>query len=209
METFRKLYFNESALKSQLALHIRLDLFASQLLKWPAIDDDHDKRWVATRSGQIVSLFGGIVCRTEKNHAITLRLRCPIRLLHCVSLQGSKTMDLVPIFILVLLTIIAITLVIISIKLTDLLAESKASRTAVQNIEADELFRQSYQNQQARLAQAQHTEQILTLLQGMQHLLSSRLRADKTAPPAPSSEKTVLYSAEQEPQHRFHSHSRS
>ncbi len=31
-------------------------------------------------------------------------------------------MDLVPIFILVLLTIIAITLVIISIKLTDLLA---------------------------------------------------------------------------------------
>ncbi len=34
-------------------------------------------------------------------------------------------------------------------------------------------------------------QQILTLLQGMQHLLSSRLRADKTAPPAPSSEKTV------------------
>ncbi len=118
-------------------------------------------------------------------------------------------MDLVPIFILVLLTIIAITLLIISIKLTDLLAESKASRSAVQNIESDELFRHSYQNQQARLAQAQHTEQILTLLQGMQHLLSSRLRADKSATSAPASEKTVLYSTEQEPQHRFHSHSRS
>lgn len=83
METFHKLQLNESALKNQLALQIRLDLFASQLLKWPAIDD-HGKRWVATHSGQLVSLFGGIVCRTEKNHAITLRLRCPIRLLHCV-----------------------------------------------------------------------------------------------------------------------------
>lgn len=118
-------------------------------------------------------------------------------------------MDLVPIFILVLLTTIAITLVIISIKLTDLLTESKASRNAVQNIESDELFRLSYQNQQARLSQAQHTEQILTLLQGMQHLLSSRLRVNKTVTPAPSSEKTVLYSAEQEPHNRFHSHSRS
>jgi hypothetical protein len=129
--------------------------------------------------------------------------------MHCDNEQGSITMDLVPIFILVLLSIIAITLVLISIKLTDLLAESKASRTAVQNIESDELFRQSYQNQQAWLSQAQHTEQILTLLQGMQHLLSSRLRVDKTVSPAPSSEKTVLYSADQEPQHRFHSHSRS
>jgi len=119
------------------------------------------------------------------------------------------TMDLVPIFILVLLTTIAITLVLISIKLTDLLAESKASRAAVQNIESDELFRQSYQNQQARLSQAQHTEQILTLLQGMQHLLSSRLRADKTVTPAPSSEKTVLYSSEQQQQPRFHSNPRS
>jgi len=118
-------------------------------------------------------------------------------------------MDLVPIFILVLLTTIAITLVLISIKLTDLLAESKASRAAVQNIESDELFRQSYQNQQARLSQAQHTEQILTLLQGMQHLLSSRLRADKTVTPAPSSEKTVLYSSEQQQQPRFHSNPRS
>lgn len=118
-------------------------------------------------------------------------------------------MDLVPIFILVLLTTIAITLVLISIKLTDLLAESKASRAAVQNIESDELFRQSYQNQQARLSQAQHTEQILTLLQGMQHLLSSRLRADKTVTPAPNSEKTVLYSSEQQQQPRFHSNPRS
>lgn len=117
-------------------------------------------------------------------------------------------MDLVPIFILVLLTIIAITLVIISIKLTDILAESKASRTAVQNIESDELFRHSYQNQQARQSQAQHIEQILTLLQGMQHLLGSKLRADKTAAPFPGSEKTVLYSSEQEPQHRFNSQSR-
>jgi type II secretory pathway pseudopilin PulG len=116
-------------------------------------------------------------------------------------------MDLVPIFILVLLTIIAITLVLISIKLTDLLAESKASRTAVQNIESDELFRQSYQSQQARLSQAQHTEQILTLLQGMQHLLSSRLRGDKTVTPVPGSEKTVLYSSEQQPQHRFQNNS--
>lgn len=84
MEAFLKLQLNESALKNQLALQIRLDLFASQLLKWPAIDDDRGKRWVATHSGQLVSLFGGIVCRTEKNHAITLRLRCPIRLLQCV-----------------------------------------------------------------------------------------------------------------------------
>lgn len=115
-------------------------------------------------------------------------------------------MDLVVIFTLVLLTIIALTLVIISIKLTDLLAESKASRAAVQNIESDELFRQGYQNQQARLSQAEHLEQISTQLAALQHLLSCRLRADKNVNPVKNPAKTVLYSADTDLQTRFAEH---
>jgi hypothetical protein len=116
-------------------------------------------------------------------------------------------MDLVPIFTLVLLTIIAITLVIISIKLTDLLTESKASRKAVQNIESDDLFRQGYHNQQARASQVQHLEQILTQLEKVQHVLSCRLRVDKSITAVTSSEKTVLYSAEQDSRQRTNIHS--
>lgn len=85
METIIQQQHNESAVKSEPVLHITLDLFDSQLLKWPSIENDRDKPLLASPSGQIVSLFGGIVCRTEKIHAITVRLRCPIRLSHCAS----------------------------------------------------------------------------------------------------------------------------
>lgn len=88
-------------------------------------------------------------------------------------------MELITIFIIVLLAVIAVTLVLISIKLTDLLAESKASRVSVQNIEADEFFRQSYLNQQLRSQQAAHTDEILQLLQKIDLLLSQKLKTDK------------------------------
>lgn len=154
--------------------------------------------------------FRSIVCRWKKKHVINAFAEMPLlwaKLFNMSVTNGSMTMDLVHIFTLVLLTIIAITLVIISIKLTDLLAESKASRMSVQNIESDDLFRQGYQNQQTRQSQAQHLEQILTQLEGLQHLLSCRLRADKNITAVKTSEKTVLYSAEQESQQRFNSHS--
>ena len=93
--------------------------------------------------------------------------------------MDGGNMELITIFIIILLAVIAVTLVLISIKLTDLLAESKASRVSVQNIEADEFFRQSYLNQQLRIQQAGHTDQILQLLQGIDLLLSQKLKSDK------------------------------
>ncbi len=44
METIIKQHQNESALKCQATLHITLDLFDSQLLKWPSIENDRGKR---------------------------------------------------------------------------------------------------------------------------------------------------------------------
>ena len=83
-------------------------------------------------------------------------------------------MELVQIFMMFLLAVATITLIVISIKLTDLLAESRAARLSVQNIEADELFQQGHQNQQARLVQQHRQEEILLLLRDIAQQMSQR-----------------------------------
>jgi len=102
-------------------------------------------------------------------------------------------MELVQIFTVFLLLVATITLIVISIKLTDLLAENRSLRLAVQNIEADELFQQGHQNQQARQTQQQRQEEILLLLQDIAKHMSQR----QTAEPQRSSsvEKTSTASA--------------
>lgn len=83
-------------------------------------------------------------------------------------------MELVQIFILFLLAVATITLIVISIKLTDILAESRAARLSVQNIEADELFSDGAKNQQARLMQQHRQEEILLLLRDIAQQISQR-----------------------------------
>lgn len=83
-------------------------------------------------------------------------------------------MELVQIFTVFLLLVATVTLIVISIKLTDLLAENRSLRLSVQNIEADELFAHGHQNQQARQAQQQRQEEILLLLQDIARQMSQR-----------------------------------
>lgn len=83
-------------------------------------------------------------------------------------------MELVQIFMLFLLAVATVTLIVISIKLTDLLAESRATRLSVQNIEADELFSHGQQNQQIRLLQQHRQEEILLLLRDIAQQMSQR-----------------------------------
>ncbi|WP_306523713.1 hypothetical protein [Rheinheimera sp.] len=88
-------------------------------------------------------------------------------------------MELVQIFIMFLLLVITLTLIVVSIKLTDLLSESRAARLAVQNIEADELFQHGHLNQQARLAQQDRQEEILLLLRDIASQMSLRQPAER------------------------------
>lgn len=83
-------------------------------------------------------------------------------------------MELVQIFMLFLLAVATITLIVISIKLTDLVAETRAARLSVQNIEADELFSHGQQNQQNRLLQQHRQEEILLLLRDIAQQMSQR-----------------------------------
>lgn len=87
-------------------------------------------------------------------------------------------MELVQIVTVFLLVVVTVTLIVISIKLTDLLAENRSLRLSVQNIEADELFVHGNRNQQARQVQQQRQEEMLQLLREIAKQLSQRQPAD-------------------------------
>lgn len=89
-------------------------------------------------------------------------------------------MQLLTVFLIIVLSVIATTLIIISIKLTDLVAETKASRMAIQNIEADDLFQQGHFSEQQRKEVQHHNLEILTLLQRIEEQLGSKLKADRS-----------------------------
>lgn len=89
-------------------------------------------------------------------------------------------MQLLTVFLIIVLSVIATTLIIISIKLTDLVAETKASRMAIQNIEADDLFQQGHFSEQQRKEVQHHNLEILTLLQRIEDQLESKLKADRS-----------------------------
>jgi hypothetical protein len=88
-------------------------------------------------------------------------------------------MQLLTVFLIVVLSVIATTLIIISIKLTDLVTEAKASRIAVQNIEADDLFQQGHFSEHQRKEFHHHNTEILTLLQRIEQLLGPKLKTDR------------------------------
>lgn len=89
-------------------------------------------------------------------------------------------MQLLTVFLIVVLSVIAATLIIISIKLTDLVAETKASRIAIQNIEADDLFQQGHFSEHQRKEVQHHNLEILTLLQRIEEQLGPKLKADRS-----------------------------
>jgi hypothetical protein len=88
-------------------------------------------------------------------------------------------MQLLTVFLIVALSIIATTLIIISIKLTDLVTETKASRIAVQNIEADDLFQQGYFSEQHHKIQQNHNAEVLSLIQRIELQLSPKPKAER------------------------------
>lgn len=88
-------------------------------------------------------------------------------------------MQLLTVFLIVVLSVIVATLVIISIKLTDLVAEAKACRIAVQNIEADDLFQQGHFSEHQRKELHNHNSEILSLLQRIELLLGTKLKAER------------------------------
>ncbi|MFN6970367.1 MAG: hypothetical protein ACK4NN_05840 [Rheinheimera sp.] len=90
-------------------------------------------------------------------------------------------MQLLTVFLIVALTVIAATLVIISLKLTDLVTEAKACRIAVQNIEADDLFQQGHFSEHQRKAFHQHNAEILGLLQRIEVQLNPKLKTERSA----------------------------
>ncbi len=85
-------------------------------------------------------------------------------------------MQLLTVFLIVALSVIAATLIIISIKLTDMVAEAKASRIAVQNMEADDLFRQGHFSEQQSKERRQHNIDILCLLERIEAQLGAKVR---------------------------------
>ena len=89
-------------------------------------------------------------------------------------------MQLLTVFLIVVLSVIVATLVIISIKLTDLVAEAKACRIAVQNIEADDLFQQGHFSEHQRKELQNHNSEILSLLQRIELLLGTKLKSERT-----------------------------
>lgn len=88
-------------------------------------------------------------------------------------------MQLLTVFLMVALTVIVATLVIISIKLTDLVTEAKACRIAVQNIESDDLFQQGHFSEHQRKEFNQHNADILSLLQRIEGLLNPKQKIDR------------------------------
>lgn len=88
-------------------------------------------------------------------------------------------MQLLTVFLIVALSVIATTLIIISIKLTDLVTEARASRIAVQNIEADDLFQQGHFSEHQRKEVQHHNSEILTLLQRIEEQLGTKLKTDR------------------------------
>jgi hypothetical protein len=88
-------------------------------------------------------------------------------------------MQLLTVFLIVVLSVIATTLIIISIKLTDLVTEAKASRIAIQNIEADDLFQQGHFSEHQTKELHQHNTEILSLLQRIEIQLGTKLKADR------------------------------
>jgi hypothetical protein len=100
-------------------------------------------------------------------------------------------MQLLTVFLIVVLSVIVATLVIISIKLTDLVAEAKACRIAVQNIEADDLFQQGHFSENQRKELRNHNSEILSLLQRIELLLGTKAKSERPRT-------TVLASSESE-----------
>jgi hypothetical protein len=88
-------------------------------------------------------------------------------------------MQLLTVFLIIALSVIATTLIIISIKLTDLVAETKASRIAIQNIEADDLFQQGHFSEHQRKEVQHHSQEILTSLQRIEDQLALKLKTDR------------------------------
>jgi len=88
-------------------------------------------------------------------------------------------MQLLTVFLIVVLSVIVATLVIISIKLTDLVAETKACRIAMQNIEADDLFQQGHFSEQHRKDLQNHHLEVLSLLQRIESVLGTKLKSDR------------------------------
>lgn len=91
-------------------------------------------------------------------------------------------MQLLTVFLIVVLTVIAATLVIVSIKLTDLVTEARACRIAVQNIEADDLFQQGYFSEHQRKQFHQHNADLLSLLQRIELQLNPKLKTERPRP---------------------------
>jgi|GEM_PF-3512837 len=89
-------------------------------------------------------------------------------------------MQLLTVFLIVSLLVIVATLIIISIKLTDLLTEAKACRIAVQNIEADDLFQQGHFSENKRKELHNHNTEILSLLQRIELQVGNKLKAERT-----------------------------
>lgn len=88
-------------------------------------------------------------------------------------------MQFLTVFLIVSLSVIVATLIIISIKLTDLLTEAKACRIAVQNIEADDLFQQGHFSEHQRKELHNHNSEILSLLQRIELVLGSKLKTER------------------------------
>lgn len=88
-------------------------------------------------------------------------------------------MQLLTVFLIVVLSVIVATLVIISIKLTDLVAETKACRIAMQNIEADDLFQQGHFSEQQRKELQNYNMEVLSLLQRIELVLGTKLKSDR------------------------------
>lgn len=88
-------------------------------------------------------------------------------------------MQLLTVFLIVSLSVIVATLIIISIKLTDLVTEAKACRIAVQNIEADDLFQQGHFSEHQRKELHNHNSEILSLLQRIELLLGTKLKTER------------------------------
>ena len=90
-------------------------------------------------------------------------------------------MQLLTLLLIVALVVIAAILVIISIKLTDLVAEAKACRLAVQNIEADDLFQQGHFSENQRKALQQHQTDLLNLLQRIEIQLNPNFKTERSS----------------------------
>lgn len=88
-------------------------------------------------------------------------------------------MQFLTVFLIISLSVIVATLIIISIKLTDLLTEARACRIAVQNIEADDLFQQGHFSEHQRKELHNHNSEILSLLQRIELVLGSKLKTER------------------------------